>query len=127
MNRNLVTLVAVALLATACTLAPAQPGYSVNMPADLQAVIDAALADASGRTGLAPGRLKIASAQRVTWSDGSLGCPAPGMLYTQALVRGFRVQIRAGNDMLDYHAGPQGQPVLCPADRAIDPLPGGAI
>ena len=40
--------------------------------------------------------LKVLSAEAVTWSDGSLGCPEPGMMYTQALVPGYRVQIRGG-------------------------------
>jgi hypothetical protein len=27
---------------------------------------------------------EVVSAKAVTWSDGSLGCPEPGKLYTQA-------------------------------------------
>jgi hypothetical protein len=38
----------------------------------------------------------------VTWSDGALGCPAPGRFYTQALVPGFRVQLEAGGERFDY-------------------------
>ena len=66
------------------------------------------------------------SAEAVTWSDGSLGCPQPGMMYTQALVPGYRVRIQAGGQVLDYHAGRSGQPALCPAERAIDPIPADA-
>jgi hypothetical protein len=61
----------------------------------------------------------------VTWSDGSLGCPEPGMLYTQALVRGYRIVLQAGDERLEYHAGKSGQPKFCPADKAIPPVPGG--
>jgi hypothetical protein len=87
----------------------------------LEATVDAALADAAKRTGLNRVDLKVLSAEAVTWSDGSLGCPEPGMMYTQALVPGYRVRIRAGGNELDYHAGPTGAPALCPAARAVEP------
>ena len=90
----------------------------------LEATVDAALADAAKRTGLKPADLKVLSAEAVTWSDGSLGCPQPGMMYTQALVPGYRVQIRAGGQDLDYHASRMGLPVLCPPGRAVPPSAG---
>jgi len=94
---------------------------------NLQTAIDAALADAGRRTGLPRTALELVSAQAVTWSDGSLGCPQPGMLYTQALVPGYRIRIRAAAQELDYHAGTRGALVLCPAGRAIEPVPGDRI
>jgi hypothetical protein len=98
---------------------------AMNRPADMQRQIDAAIADASTRTGVASGSIKIVSAEAVTWSDGSLGCPQPGMAYTQALVPGYRIRIDAAGRSLDYHAGVRGLPVYCPPDRAREPLPGG--
>jgi len=91
------------------------------MHGDLQSIVDAARLDASTRTGLSPEAIKVLSAERVTWSDGSLGCPSPGMLYTQALLPGFRVMLEAGGQVLDYHAGASGHLVLCPAGRAVEP------
>jgi hypothetical protein len=88
----------------------------------LQSAIDAALTDAARRTGLKQTELEVLSAEAVTWSDGSLGCPQPGMMYTQALVPGYRVRIRAGGNELDYHAGRTGAPVFCPAGRAVPPV-----
>ncbi|MDO8456521.1 MAG: hypothetical protein Q7T07_06380 [Burkholderiaceae bacterium] len=83
--------------------------------------IQAALADAARRTGIDAAALKVASAERVTWLDGSLGCPEPDMMYTQALVPGYRIRIKAGGETLDYHAGTRGAPLLCPPARAVDP------
>ena len=91
------------------------------MHADLKSIVEAARQDAASRTGLSPDAIKLLSAERVTWSDGSLGCPSPGMMYTQALVPGFRVMLDAGGQVLDYHAGASGHPVLCPAGRAVEP------
>ena len=123
-------------LATACTVTapapvdlqrpqrPAMPGAEAG-PAStinsLRAVVDAALVDAARRSGLAVAALKVVSADRVTWADGSLGCPEPGLLYTQALVSGYRVRIQAGGQTWDYHAGVRGAPRWCPPGRSLPP------
>ena len=100
----------------ACANAPpAEPG--------LPEIQRLALADAAKRSGLPASALKVVSAEAVTWSDGSLGCPQPGMLYTQALVPGFHVRIRAGAEVLSYHASSRGGPAFCPASQAKAPLP----
>ena len=92
-------------------------------PLTLDAAVQAALADASRRTGLAVDALQVKSAAAVTWRDGSLGCPQPDRVYTQALVPGYRVRIGAAGQVLDYHAGRRGAVTLCPAERVVEPLP----
>ena len=88
-------------------------------------MVDAALDDAARRTNLDRSRLEVVSAEHVTWTDGSLGCPQPDLMYTQALVPGYRIRIRAGAEVLDYHSGKRGRPVLCPASRSVEPAVGG--
>ncbi|MGB5102618.1 MAG: hypothetical protein WBO04_04770 [Steroidobacteraceae bacterium] len=92
------------------------------MQQSLRTVVDAVLADAASRTGRPVDELEVVSAESVTWSDGSLGCPAPGMMYTQALVPGYRVVVDAGGQRYDYHASLRGGFSLCPEGRAIDPV-----
>ena len=92
----------------------------------LQSATEDALTDAARRTGLKRTELEVLSAEAVTWSDGSLGCPQPGMMYTQALVPGFRIRIRAGAETLNYHAGRRGAPMFCPAERVVPPVSGDA-
>ena len=87
----------------------------------LDSIVAAARADAAQRTGLAPAALVLVEAQAVTWSDGSLGCPLPDRMYTQALVPGFRVRLRSPAELLDYHASARGALVLCPAGRSVEP------
>ena len=94
------------------------------MNAELQQKVDAALADAARATGLPASQLKVIEAAAVTWPDGSLGCPQPDRMYTQALVPGWRVRIQAGEQVLDYHGSKRGGMVLCPAGRAQPPVPG---
>ena len=92
----------------------------------LQSATEDALTDAARRTGLKRTELEVLSAEAVTWSDGSLGCPQPGMMYTQALAPGFRIRIRAGAETLDYHAGRRGPATFCPAERVVPPVSGDA-
>jgi len=87
----------------------------------LASITDAVLADAAQRTGLDRTGLKAESAIAVTWADGSLGCPEPGMNYTMALVPGYRIGVRAGEQLLDYHASRRGYFVLCPDGRSEEP------
>ena len=104
-------------------LAGPQSASGTARDAGLPAMVEAARADAAQRTGLADDALRVQSAEAVVWPDGSLGCAQPGMRYTMALVPGYRIQIQAGNRLLDYHAGQSGQLLLCPAARSKTPLP----
>ena len=94
------------------------------MSGTLESVVAAARAHAAQRSGLAPEALVLVDARPVTWSDGSLGCPQPGRQYTMALVPGFRVRLRSPTELLDYHASARGGLVLCPPERAVEPMPG---
>jgi hypothetical protein len=87
----------------------------------MQAIVDAARTDAASRTGAPAPSVIVMSADAVVWSDGSLGCPLPGTMYTMALVPGYRVRIRVGESILDYHAGGR-QLILCPPGLAADPV-----
>jgi hypothetical protein len=95
----------------------------LTMDADLQSMVRAALVDAAQRAAPGSATPTVLRAERVTWPDGSLGCPQPGRMYTMALVPGYRVRIQAGAEQLDYHASLLGQPALCPPGRATEPVP----
>jgi len=102
----------------------APPVVSSEAPAmrnDLQSIVTAAKQDAVAR-GAPAQAITVQSAQRVTWRDGSLGCPEPQMQYTQALVPGWRVILRVGDATYDYHATANGHLILCPRERATDPI-----
>lgn len=116
------------LLAAGCTFGIAETGTRPmsTQPASPapQGLVRAALADAARVSGRPQQTLVVIDAEAVTWPDGAAGCPEPGMGYTQALVPGYRIRIRAGNDVLNYHATEHSRvPVLCPASRVQPPLP----
>jgi hypothetical protein len=81
-----------------------------EVPADL---LDAISSDAAERAGVEQDDVTILTAESVTWSDGSLGCPEPGMMYTQALVPGYRVVVEAGGKEMSFHASERGDFQFC--------------
>lgn len=94
--------------------------------ATLESIVSAVRADAAGLLQRPIDDLPGPVSEPVTWGDGSLGCPMPGRLYTQALVPGWLIVVREGGRELRYHASQRGQWLLCPAGRAQRPLPGEA-
>ena len=73
---------------------------------------------------LEPEEVSLSGATPVTWRSGALGCPEPGMNYTQALVPGIWIMMKAGNKAYRYHAAQGGQPFYCPDERAEPPVTG---
>ncbi len=91
-----------------------------------QAVIDRVLDEAAALAHVPREQLLIVRAEPVVWNDGSLGCPEPGMTYTQALVNGYWIVIGAQGQTYDFRVGggvsirlcPQGHGRLPPHDSA---------
>ena len=89
---------------------PSGPAASGAVPDD---VVTAAIADAAKVTGADPSAITVVSAEPKVWTDGSLGCPKPGVLYTQALVPGYQVILDADGRQMDYRATADGDVKLC--------------
>ena len=83
-------------------------------------VWEAILADLEHQTG-GPSDPEVVSAEAVTWSDGSLGCPEAGQAYTQALVDGYQVILEVDGERYDYRVGSGASVRLCEGG----PLEGG--
>jgi hypothetical protein len=79
----------------------------------------AVLADARQRSGAS--EVRIVRTEPVTWPDGAIGCPEPGRMVTQALVPGWRIEVQAGSERLDYHAARGGRWLYCPPGRGTPP------
>jgi hypothetical protein len=76
-------------------------------------IIDPIVADAAARLSVDPSSVTIVAAQTQTFSDGSLGCPKPGEMYTQALVDGYQVIVEGDGTQLDYRGSGPGRFKLC--------------
>ena len=75
----------------------------------------AVVADAAKRFNVAHSAVVLSRAEKVTWSDASLGCPEHGQMYAQALVPGFRLEARAQAGLLVYHTDQDLRAVTCAA------------
>ena len=91
-----------------------------------QAILDPILKEAAALAKVDREQLVIVRAESVVWNDGSLGCPEPGMMYTQALVNGYWIVIEAAGKQYDFRVGRGGSFRLCPAGRGHPPLPSDA-
>lgn len=86
--------------------------------------VERARRDLAERLEIDADAIELDRAEYVTWRNGALGCPEPGSAYTQALVPGYRIVLRAGGERHHYHGGRDQAPFHCPAERVDDPLPG---
>ena len=90
-----------------------------------QAILDPILKEAAALAEVARDQLVIVHAESVVWNDGSLGCPEPGMMYTQALVNGYCVVIEAAGRTYDFRVG-SASFRLCPEGQGSQPSQSGA-
>lgn len=89
---------------------PLPSGEAVTVPTEKW---DAIVADLAARG--VEGEPVLVWSEAVTWPNGALGCPKPGMSYTQALVDGMRVVVTVDGTTYDYRFGRGNAPRLCEA------------
>jgi hypothetical protein len=97
---------------------PPAPGKQTNPVGPVlgtgeQQLVSQARADLSERLGVAPDQIELMAFDAVTWPDGSLGCPQPGMAYTQVLVDGARIVLAYNGQTYEYHSGGRRAPFWC--------------
>lgn len=63
----------------------------------------AARRDLAGRLGISEREILFLSGEGKTWPDASLGCPEPGVMYPQALVRGWVLTFGYNQRIYTYH------------------------
>jgi hypothetical protein len=98
--------------ATMTPLPTTEPA-EVEPPPEAERVVQLAREDLAQRLGLAPDAMRLVSVEAVDWSDASLGCPQPGMMYAQVITPGFRVVLEANGEEYDYHTDRDHSVVLC--------------
>ena len=110
-------------------LKPTKNGKKNHQAADsnnmnIKQQVDFAVADLASRMNMDPHEVGYSGMTPVLWRSSAVGCPEPGLNYTQALVRGVLIMLRVGNKPYRYHGVPAGQPFFCPDERAEPPVPG---
>lgn len=86
--------------------------------------IEGAKMDLASILGVEVDVIAVKEARSVQWGSGALGCPKPGMSYTQALVPGLRVLLEVDGAVYYYHGGRGSMLFNCPAKLAQAPAYG---
>ncbi len=105
---------------------PVEAAVPVETPPEPPPPVTGAIADLARRLGIGAADVEVASVEAVEWPDGSLGLPEPGMMYTQAIVPGYRIVLAAQGRSFEYHsatgAAVKFAGVRYPEDAAISVL-----
>ena len=90
-------------------------GTPIPLPLDPanEAIATQAKQDLAKRLSVSTDQIDLIEVRSVTWPDGSLGCPQPGMMYTQMVVDGLLIRLRARGNIYEYHSGGSRAPFLC--------------
>jgi hypothetical protein len=99
--------------------APAGERVTGEVPHQL---MEAILSDAAARSGTLREAFALVRAEAVRWGDGSLGCPEPGVMYTQAVIEGYWVVLDGEGKEFDYRATGTGSFILCEQSLPLSPL-----
>ncbi len=103
MRAVVIGLAAIVLFAVGCS----------SSPPDVDPVAQPAVTDLADHLGVDESAITVVSVEDVTWSDGSLGCPEPGMMYTQALVDGTLIVLEVDGVAYEYHSGGEHDAFYC--------------
>ena len=88
----------------------------------LQNLIEQAKEDLAQRLSTSATEITVVDARDVVWSNSSLGCPQPGMLYAEVLTPGYLILLNANRQDYEYHAGKSSDAFYC--ERPDPPVEG---
>lgn len=57
--------------------------------------------------------VNVVSVDEVEWSDSSLGCPKPGMMYMQVITPGYRVTLEHDGQRYTFHTDRSHRVIRC--------------
>jgi len=95
---------------------PTSPTIPTPVSAGLQQLVSQAKEDLALRLSIPTMQIDLVELSAVVWPDGALGCPEPGVAYTQVQQEGLLIRLRAGKRIYPYHSGGGTPPFLCQHD-----------
>lgn len=98
-----------------------KPTAEATLSPELQPVADEAVTILTKTLDAPPEDVTILEIQRVEWSDASLGCPQPGMMYAQVITPGYLVKAEVDGEEQMVHMNEKGHGVVCPDEQAQPP------
>ena len=88
-------------------------GQSISEDSFKGRLIGLAKQDLARRKGFPIDEIEFVDFESVIWPDGSLGCPQPGVAYTQVQHEGYLIHLRYTGHIFSYHGGGEITPFLC--------------
>ena len=89
------------------------PAMSTPASSALQELVLQAKRDLAHRLSIQVDQIDLVEASVVVWPDGSIGCPQPGVEYTQVQQEGLLIRLRVGKRVYPYHSGGGRSLFLC--------------
>lgn len=97
-------------------------GTAMPLSEFLDHLVQLAKQDLADRLPIAVSQITLIEAREVVWSDSSVGCPQPGMMYAQVLTPGYLILLSGNNIHYEYHSGRDGEVFYC--ENPTPPVPG---
>lgn len=110
---NTKSFITIRLFVIALTAGCTMQSTAASIPKELAASANLAVEMAATRLGVASEMITIKTVAKVTWPNGGLGCPKPGMNYSQALVPGYKIELEISGQIHHYHGRMGGDPLFC--------------
>ena len=98
------------------------PIPSTPVAPGLQSLIEKAKEDLAHRLSIPTTQINVLDTRDVTWSNSSLGCPQPGMVYADVITPGYLLLLNANGQDYEYHAGKSSEFFYC--ENPTPPVPG---
>ncbi len=92
---------------------PADDSDGLVLGGEVPQAVQGAMADLAAHLGVSGDVIDWVSHEEVVWPDGSLGCPQPGMAYTQAIVSGSLSVFEVDGVRYEYHGATGNPSFLC--------------
>lgn len=101
-----------------------KPLLATPLTSGLEGLIETAKQDLAQRLSIPISDIVLVDVKEVTWSDASLGCPQPDMMYAQVLTPGYLVKLKYDIREFEYHAGKDRSLTYC--KNPLPPVEGAA-
>jgi hypothetical protein len=76
-------------------------------------ILEAVITRTAAAAAVDPNSVTVVRAEPARWSDGSRGCPQPGVMYTQAIVDGYWIVLDAAGEEYDFRVSLDGDARRC--------------
>lgn len=92
---------------------PAQATPVATASTQLSASVELARQDLAKNLNIDPSQISVLKIEKISWNDGSLGCPEEGKVYIQVIIPGYKVIFAYNQKVFEYHTDGNNRFVTC--------------